>query len=517
MTDVRPSASGRDVAAQLLTVAGVTKAFGANRVLTDVSFTLRCGETLALVGENGAGKSTLVNILAGAMPYDAGAISFEGRPYRPASPAAARRQGVAIANQETAIAPDLTVGESVLFGSEPRRFGLIAQSELHRQAGALFEELGFAIAPRKMGRELSVAERHMAEIAKAVRRQPRLLILDEPTAALSTHEADLVMRLMAAFTARGGAVIFISHRLDEVLRCADRAIVLKDGAPTLNAPRNGFDRDALIRAMVGRTLSDIFPPRPGVLAAPHPRFEIIEASAPGLKPLTLALQPGEVLGVAGLAGQGQRPLARAVSGVAPFTAGKVRVDGEPVAIESVAAAIRHGRGMISEDRKREGLALDLSIRINTSIFALERVRRWGLLPLALDQLVAERARAQLSIRSTGVEQSVRELSGGNQQKVVFARWLEARPRMLVLHEPTKGVDIQTKSEIYAIVAALTAAGASVLLISSEMIELIGLSDRIAVLYRGAVTGIVQRPDFSEEAIMRLAAPADERQAERTPS
>ncbi len=520
MTVVDPTAQEqareRDLVAPLLAVAGVTKTFGANRVLTDVTFNLRAGEILALVGENGAGKSTLMNILAGALSYDAGDIAFEGRTYRPTSPAAARRQGVSIANQETAIAPDLTVAESVLFGSEPRRFGLIEQRGLHRQARTLFQELGFALKPEKMGRDLSAAERNMAEIAKAVRRRPHLLILDEPTAALSSHEAELVLRLMADFAARGGAVIFISHRLDEVIRSADRVIVLKDGSLTLDAPRGGFTRDTLIQAMVGRTLSDIFPLRPVRSAGQRPRLELLGASAPGVRPLTLTIAPGEVLGVAGLEGQGQRPLARAISGVAPFTAGEVRIDGEPIKIDSVAAAIRHGVGMIPEDRKHEGLALDLSIRINTSFFAIERVRRWGLLPLGLDRRAAETARTRLGIRSVNVEQPVRELSGGNQQKVVFARWLEARPKLLVLHEPTKGIDVQAKSEVYALVSALTEAGASVLLISSELIELIGLSDRIAVLYRGGIRGLVERSHFSEEAIMRLATPGEDTPEERSP-
>lgn len=495
----------------LLEIEGVSKAFGSNRVLKDVSFRLGAGEVLALVGENGAGKSTLMNIIAGGLGYDEGRISFEGAPYRPSTPKAAKAFGVAIAHQETTILPDLTVGENVFFGGEPRNaFGLIRQNALHRAAEALFAELGFQLRVDKIGADLSPAERQLAEIAKALRGEPKLLVLDEPTAALSAHEARLVLAAMARLRGRGGSVLFISHRLDEVIECADRALVLKDGALTLDARRGAFDRGVLVRAMVGRQLAEMFPPRPSTFAGAKSRFGVAAAEAPGLKRVSFDIREGEILGFAGLEGQGQRPLARALSGVAPFRKGAVTLDGAPIRLSSVAAGIRAGVATIPEDRKHEGLALDLPMRMNVSLFALSKFTRWGLLPFALEREFSEKARQRFGIRTTGIDQPVRELSGGNQQKVVFSRWLAETPKLLALYEPTKGIDVGAKTEIYRLVGELTAAGVAVALISSDMLELIGLSDRIAVLYAGGIVGALDRPDFSEEEIMRLAAgPAGE--------
>lgn len=490
----------------LLALTGVSKSFGANKVLKDVSFSVRPGEVLCLVGENGAGKSTLMHIIAGTFGADRGDVMLDGTSYRPTSPKAARDRGVALALQETSILPDLTAAENVFFGSEPRTgFGLIDQGALHRAAEALFSELGFALQPDRLGGALSAAERQMVEIAKAARLDPKLLILDEPTASLSVHEAGLVLAVMRRLTARGGAVIFISHRLDEVMAAGDRAVVLKDGVLTLDAERGAFDRDALVRAMVGRTLTDIFPTRPAGLAANPVRLSVQEGVAKGLRPISFSVRAGEVVGFAGLEGQGQRPLARALSGIAPFKSGTVALDGRTLRIASPADAIGAGLASIPDDRKHEGLALDLPIKMNMSLFELTRHTRWGVLPLHAERAFAEAARERFMIRSTDIEQNVRQLSGGNQQKVVFARWLADTPTVLVLYEPTKGVDVGAKTEIYKLVGQLSEEGVSVILISSDMLELIGLCDRIHVLYEGAIAGGLERSDFSEEQIMRLAA------------
>lgn len=492
----------------MLQVNGVSKAFGGNPVLKDVCFALTAGEALAIVGENGAGKSTLMNILAGTLGADAGLIRFDGQPFRPAGPRAVAALGIAVAFQETALAPDLTVAENLLFAREPRRFGLIRPGALRRQAEALLASLGFTLDVGRLCRTLSAAERHIAEIAKAVGQDPRLLILDEPTAALSSHDAGLVLTAVKRITARGGAVIFISHRLDEVIEAADRVVVLKDGVLTLDARRGEFDRDGLIRAMVGRTLSDIFPPRPSRVASTTPRLAVTDGTAPGLDRLSFAVQPGEIVGFSGLEGQGQRPLAGALCGMAPFRSGLVALDGVPIAIRSVAAAIRAGIATIPEDRKIEGLALDLPVRVNVSLFALTRITQWGWLPAQQDRAYAEAARKRFGMRIAGLEQPVRQLSGGNQQKVVFARWMADTPKVLVLHEPTKGIDIGTKAEIYRLVGELTRQGVAVVLISSDMLELIGLCDRIHVLRAGAIAGSLERDGFGEEALMGLAAGPD---------
>jgi ABC-type sugar transport system ATPase subunit len=492
----------------MLRCEGISKAFGANAVLRGVSFSLNKGEVLALVGENGAGKSTLMNILSGGLRFDSGAIHLEGRDYRPSGPVEAIRSGVAIAHQETALMPDLSVAENVFFGREPRnRLGLIRQRALHEQCRALFSDLGFPIDPSRMGFDLSAAERQLVEIVKAVQLDPKLLILDEPTASLSAQAADAVLGLMEKLKSRGISVIFISHRLPEVMAAADRVVVLKDGELTLEARRGAFERDDLIQAMVGRKLDRIFPERPAGLADAEIVFSVEAGANRDISTISLSVRRGEVLGIAGLEGQGQRPLAAALCGALPFTSGKIRVDGRPVKLGSVRAAIGAGVAAIPDDRKVDGLALDLPIRMNLSLFAISDKARAGILPLAAETAFAKAARQRFSIRSTDIEQPVGQLSGGNQQKVVFARWLAHQPRLLVLNEPTKGVDVGTKTELYQLVGELTTRGVAVIMISSDLIELIGLSDRILTLYEGKITGEIGRADFSEERIMRHAAGA----------
>jgi ABC-type sugar transport system ATPase subunit len=494
-----------------LAVAGVSKSFGANLVLRDVSFVVRAGEVVSLVGENGAGKSTLMHICAGGFRPDAGRLELDGASYRPASPSAARRAGVALALQETSILPDLTVGENIFFGNEPLTpLGLIDQQQAHRRAAALLDELGFRLDADRLGADLSAAERQIVEITKAVRRRPRLLILDEPTSSLSSYETDLVLTAMARVKTQGGSVIFISHRLDEVLEAADHLIVLKDGVLTLDADRGAFARDDLIRAMVGRTLTDIFPSRPAALTGAPVRLKVAGAAASGLKPVSFSVCAGEVIGFAGLEGQGQRPLANALAGVAPFRSGGIEIDGRPVALHSVGTSIAAGVASIPDDRKLEGLALDLSVRMNLSLFALSHRSHWGWLDHALEQRFADQARKRFAIRCMSLDQPARQLSGGNQQKTVFARWLAETPKVLVLHEPTKGVDVGAKTEIYRLIGELCADGVAVVLISADMLELIGLSDRIHVMFEGAIAGTLERREFSEEAIMRLGAGGDGR-------
>lgn len=490
----------------LLEVRGLSKSFGPNLVLSEVSFALRSGEILALAGENGAGKSTLMNLLSGAFPPDGGEIVLRGHSVRYASPSEARRRGIAIAHQEASILPDLTVAENILLGREPRgKLGLIDQRRLHRDASALLEQIGLQLAVDRLGRDLSAPETQIAEIAKAAASAPDILILDEPTASLAAGETAHLLSLMRRLAAGGTAVIFISHRLEEIVSVADRAIVLKDGILVLDAPRGSFDRDRLVAAMVGRKLSDIFPARPARFDGAVPRLSVVRGAAPGLRPVSFTLAAGEVLGFAGLEGQGQRPLAHALFGSRPFQRGEILVDGKSIRLASVGDAIRAGIAAIPDDRKREGLALDLPVRANLSLFALTERSEWGLLPFGREREFVDEARSRFAIRMRSEEQPVRELSGGNQQKVVFARWLTRKPKILVLYEPTRGIDVQAKAEIYQLLARLSADGTSAILISSDMLELIGLADRIAVMHGGGIAGVLQRRDFSEERIMRLAS------------
>ncbi|MDX3926311.1 MAG: sugar ABC transporter ATP-binding protein [Shinella sp.] len=490
----------------LLVVSDVSKVFGRNPVLRGVSFTLERGEVLALVGENGAGKSTLMNIISGGLSFDEGSMTLDGRDYHPDRPVDAIRQGVAIAHQETAVMPDLTVAENIYFRREPvNALGLVRQARMHADCSALLKELGFAIDPRRLGRDLSAAERQLVEIARAIQLRPKLLILDEPTASLSVQAAEIILGLMARLKALGTSVIFISHRMGEIIDAADRAVVLKDGELTLEAKRGAFDRDDLIHAMVGRKLTNIFPARPASLANAATAFELRAAGNSALAPMSFAVRRGEILGISGLEGQGQRPLAGALCGAQPFTAGEVMIEGKAVRLPSPAAAIAAGIASIPDDRKHDSLALSLPIRMNMSLFAISDKARFGFLPLVAERDFGAAARRRFSIRSTDLEQPVGELSGGNQQKVVFARWLTHVPKLLVLYEPTKGVDVQSKSEIYHLIGELVEKGVAVVVISSDLIELIGLSDRILTLYEGKISGEVARPDFSEERIMALAA------------
>jgi len=494
----------------VLTASRIFKAFAQNQVLRDVTVTTARGEILALVGENGAGKSTLMNIIGGGLRHDRGVMTLDGKDYTPANPLEAMREGVAIAHQETAIIPDLTVAENVFFGREPRNpLGLIRQGALHRRCTQFLDQLGFAIAPDRLGFDLSAAELQMVEIARAISLDPKVLILDEPTASLSSKAAEQVLGLLRTLKARGISIVFISHRLGEVMEAADRAIVLKDGELTLDAKRGRFDRDDLIQAMVGRKLTNIFPSRPSLSPTAPLALNIEDAGNGELPPITMSVRQGEVLGIAGLEGQGQRELALALCGARPFRSGTVEIAGRSAKISSTAKAIALGIASIPDDRKRDGLALDLSVRANISLFALEEAARFGFLPLDTEKSFANEARARFAIKVDSLEQPVEQLSGGNQQKVVFARWLAHTPRVLVLAEPTKGVDIQTKSEIYQLISELTDKGVAVILISSDLLELIGLSDRIFTLYERRISARIKREDFSEEFIMARATASQE--------
>ena len=501
----------KDRPAAVLDVNGVSMAFGQNLVLRDVCFALGHAEILALVGENGAGKSTLMNIITGALWADEGQMILEGAPYAPSSPLDAMQRRVTIAHQETAVIPDLSVAENIFFGREPRnRLGLIRQNELHARATSLLEELGFPVASHRLGFDLSAAELQMVEIARAISFDPQVLVLDEPTSSLSSKAAEMVIGLMRRMKDKGTAIIFISHRLGEVMEVADRAVVLKDGELTLDASAGAFERDDLIQAMVGRKLSNIFPARAAPDDSAPLALRLEDAGNGELPSISFQVREGEVLGVAGLEGQGQRELALALCGAQPFRKGIVELGGQPQTISSIQKAIALGIASIPDDRKRDGLALDLPVRTNMSLFALRQVAKFGLLPLREEQRFSEDARSRFNIKLSSLEQPVGQLSGGNQQKVVFARWLAHTPRVLVLAEPTKGVDIQTKAEIYRLVSELSGKGVAVILISSDLLELIGMSDRIVTLYERRISAEIPKSAFSEEYIMsRATAHADE--------
>ncbi|MEW5626790.1 MULTISPECIES: sugar ABC transporter ATP-binding protein [Streptomyces] len=476
----------------MLRMTGIGKSFPGARVLTDVDLDVEHGEVHALIGENGAGKSTLMKILAGVHAPDEGTIELDGRTVSFKHPTDAQRAGVAIIYQELTLLPERTVAENVFLGREPKRLGLVDRAAMESATARLLEELGEgSFGPRDLVRRLSVAQQQVVEIVKALSVDARIVVMDEPTAALAESEVELLYRLVRRLSERGVAVLYISHRLREIFELADRVTVLKDGAKVTTLPIGELTTAGLVRLMVGRELTDYYPPR-----ATRPAGDVLLSVRGGgnavLDGIDLELRAGEIVGLAGLQGAGRTELAKALFGAEPFTRGEMT----PRRPGSVREGISSGIGLVTEDRKAEGLALHQSVRDNALLVARARRGRAG--ASVLDLL--ERVR----LAPPSPEKEVRYLSGGNQQKVVLAKWLTVAPKVLLFDEPTRGVDVGAKAAIHELVRELAEDGMAVLMISSELPELIGMSDRVVVLRDGRIAGHLPA-DSSEEAVMHLAA------------
>ncbi|MCL5677158.1 MAG: sugar ABC transporter ATP-binding protein [Firmicutes bacterium] len=493
----RPGPEGRSL----------TKTFPGVKALTDVSIQCNAHQVLALVGENGAGKSTLVNLLSGVYQPDGGEILLKGTPTRVRDPHHAASLGIATVHQELSLLPHLTVAENILLGSEPTaRSGFLRTREIYRRAGEALADISPAIHLDAMVYALSPAERQMVEIAKAWSHRPRLLILDEPTSSLSKVEAGSLLALVDRLRSQGTSVVFISHRLDEVFEISDEVMVMKDGRRVDTLPIDHLDRSRLIQLMVGREMTQTFPPRRREPAGGQPLLELRDAAPAGSAcSVNLKLHWGEIVGLGGLEGQGQRELIRGIFGIEPFATGQVLMDGKPVRIASPAAAIDAGLAFIPDDRKAEGLVLPLTIRENMVLASLAKVLRLGFVQAKQEQAMVGEYMGKLAVKAPTADQIVGNLSGGNQQKVILAKWLLTQPKLLVLHEPTRGIDIQTKVEIYRLLRRLADQGVGVLIATGDMLELIGLSDRIYVMYEGAVAGEVRGEEASEERLMALSS------------
>jgi ABC-type sugar transport system ATPase subunit len=456
------------------------------------------------VGENGAGKSTLMKVLAGVHHADRGTIRIDGQEVSFAHPHAAQTAGVAIIYQEFNLLPDRTVAENVFVGREPARRGLVDRRAMERATARLLEDLGeTSFGPRTLVRRLSVAQQQVVEIVKARSLDARILVLDEPTAALAEHEVDLLFSLVRRLQERGIGMLYISHRLREVFALADRITVLKDGARVKTLRAAETDSRELVNLMVGRELDGYFPPRGESGDVGDVRLALRNVSTALLRDVSLEVRAGEIVGLAGLQGSGRTELARAIFGADPLTGGSIELDGKPVRLRSPRAAIRAGMGFITEDRKLEGLALAQSISDNMLLAvrtvlpgARRRRRDPGL--MSVRDLAAA-----VDLRARGPEQEVRFLSGGNQQKVVLAKWLQTRPRVLVFDEPTRGIDVGAKAGIHDLIRKLAREGVAVLMISSELPELIGMSDRILVMREGSLAGELPA-GAAESDIMHLA-------------
>ena len=486
-----------------LALTGISKRFAATAALSDVTLELLPGEIHALVGENGAGKRTLVKTIAGVHQPDAGEIRLDGERITIPSPAAARAMRIAVVHQEPRLFPDLSVAENIFLIAPPTdRLRTIAWKEMRRRAAELFEQLDVKMDVSAPVRGLSMADQQLIEIAKALSLDARVLILDEPTASLSTHEVERLFTIVRRTKERGVGVLFVSHRLDDVFALCDRATVFRDGRHVITAPTSELTTASLVRHMVGREVS-LFPKEASALGAPLLEVRGLSDAA-GFRDVSFTVRAGEILGLAGLVGAGRTEIARVLFGIEPRTAGEVLLDGRPVNFRSPSEALRAGIAYVPEDRHQDGLILDFSIANNITLPILPRLFPRLLLRSRVEDEVARSFSERLRVRATGVGQAVSALSGGNQQKVVIAKWLATKPRVLILDEPTRGVDIGAKVEVHRIVSELAATGLAIVMISSDLPEVLAMSDRILVLHEGRVAAEIARSDASEERVMFAA-------------
>jgi len=499
-----------------LLMRGIAKSYPGAQALAGVDFAVRRGEIHALVGENGAGKSTLMKILAGVVIKDEGEIIFDGREINPQNAAEAQALGVSLVHQELSLAPNLTVAENIFVRREPRRLGLINWRELNVKAKELLDQFELEVEPDAPVKNLSLAKRQIVEIAKALSVDAKLLILDEPTSSLETHEVELLFKLLRRLAARGLGLVYITHKMDEIFRIADRVTVLRDGRLVGTKERGETNADEIIRMMVGRELENLYPPKAELAKAARAKasragevvFELRGLTARGkFDNVNLAVRGGEILGLAGLIGSGRTETMMAAIGHAGLDGGEVLIDGKPVRIDSPRDALRLGVVYSPEDRKYQGLFLSQSVQANIVAASLNECSGGGLMRRSVEHSLSAGFTRDLAIKTPSLDQPVGALSGGNQQKVLLAKWLATRPRVLIVDEPTRGVDVGSKSEIHHLLRRFTEAGGAVIMISSELPEILGMSDRVVVFHEGRVAGELSGDEASEEMIMRLATGA----------
>ena len=488
----------------LLVVQGVSKSFSGVRALADVDLTLLSGERLAVIGENGAGKSTLMKILAGVLPSDRGRIRLRGQPIEIRSVRDALEHGIALIHQELNLAPNLDLGANIFLGREPLRRLLIDRDRIQRESARYLEMVGLDLAPSCLVGSLSIGQQQLVEIAKALAVDARILIMDEPTSSLSQHETLRLFEVIRDLKDRGVSIIYISHRLGEVLNLADRVEVLRDGENAGRLEGEEISHDRMVRLMVGRDISQFYHHLDRQPGEPLLKVEVLCTDAHPKKPLSFQVRRGEIVGVAGLVGAGRTGVLQTLFGIVSPHSGRIEVAGKPLRPGRPRDAIRAGIALVPEDRKEQALILDMALRVNLSLARLRRDQRFGFLDMRREADLVEQAIERLRIQSQGPEQFVRYLSGGNQQKVVLGRWLAMDPSVLLLDEPTRGIDVGSKEEIYGLIEQLAARGVAVLFVSSEMEEILGLSDRILVMHQGSITGELSRDELSEKRVMELA-------------
>ncbi|MFK4822597.1 sugar ABC transporter ATP-binding protein [Ochrobactrum quorumnocens] len=507
------TSSAKDISPNLMTdtvleIRDIAKSFGSVIALKRMNLTVRRGRVHTLLGENGAGKSTLMKILAGVFKPTSGTIILKSAPYAPKNPLDARSHGISIVFQELSLCRNLSVAENIFANNEPSRFGFIRNSELNAEADKLINELGLPVDVHAKVGDLSIAQRQLVEIAKGLSQPADVVILDEPTSSLSDSEAEILFTIIERLKARGTAVIYISHRMEEIMRLSDDITVVRDGEYVTTTEKDQTSIDKLIALMVGREMTDIYPPRkahrPSAIVPPI--LATKNLSVPGkFHNVSIDIKPGEVLGLFGLVGSGRSDVMKALFGMLQPT-GEIILDDKPITLASPTDAIRNGIAFVTENRKEEGLVLPHSVERNINMVALGQLAGpFGMMRSSAERSGAKAEVLRLAIKTASLDTIAGSLSGGNQQKIVLAKWLQMKPRILILDEPTRGVDVGAKFEIYRIIRELAANGAAILMVSSELPEVLGLSDRVAVMHNKHVAAVLDADDLTPETVMSYAA------------
>jgi len=487
----------------VLSLSGITKQYPGVLALDNVSLDFVEGEVHAIVGENGAGKSTLIKTIAGAITPDSGTISIDGQPFHQLTPQAARAKGIEVIYQEFNLVPSLSVAENISLGDRSGGGLLINKPRMIQRAREVFEQFHIDIDPLAQVSTLPSAQRQIVEIAKAISKNARIIIMDEPTAPLTVSEVESLFGIVEKLKKRGCTVLYISHRLEEIFRISDRVSVLRDGRYISTQPTNTTNRKALISLMVGRELKETYPPR--TQEPTDVALEVRHLTGNGDVDISFYVRKGEILGISGLVGAGRTELARVIFGAEPAESGEILLNGQAVKIKSPSEAIRMGIGLIPEDRKNQGAFLDMEIKWNIGFSRLQKMSRFMVVDTHQEDAIAEHYQTLLHIKTPTLTQRVKNLSGGNQQKVVLAKSLAADSQILIFDEPTRGIDVSAKQEIYQLMRDLTHQGIAILMISSDMEELLGMSDRIVVLAEGRLVGELTREQFNQNHILDLAS------------
>lgn len=496
---------------EIVSLNKIAKSFGSVKVISDISFSIDKGKVYALVGENGAGKSTICNIISGSLQPSEGSLIYQGKEYDHFTIQQAKEIGIKMVHQELQILPLMNVEENIFLGEESSKHGFADKNAMRARTKELLEMVGLDVSPTTKVENIEIAGRQLIEIAKAVNKNAKIVILDEPTSSLSNKEIEKLFAIVKKLKKQGVSFIFISHRLEEVFELSDEIIVFKDGAKVAQMNTSDTDEKEVIRLMVGREYSDFYQRKRKCFGKVCFEIQNVSGEREGLlnnsylpQNVSLKLEEGEVLGIAGLVGAGRTELIKIIFGALPKGNGKIFIDGKEVTIKNSRDAIRHGMAWLTEDRKQEGLILSDSITQNIALPTVHEHRKKGLIDDKTLKSLSKDYIEKLHIKTTGGEQKACNLSGGNQQKVVLGKWLSTSPKILILDEPTRGIDVGAKAEIYKLINELTEQGMAIILISSELPEVMGMSDRMLIMYEGKVTGCISREQYSEELIMQHA-------------